>query len=621
MRPRSSAPRGAARPQLPRRGAVTALAAFLLLLAAPTTAFAQARAEAPRHPNILLVLTDDQGWGDVRSHGNPAIDTPVMDRLARESARFERFYVSPVCAPTRASLMTGRYSLRTGTQWVTFGLETMRPDEVTMAEVLRDAGYATGLFGKWHNGSHYPSDPVGQGFDTFVGFAAGHWNNYFDATLESDHVAGRLGAGGHVDRQALETTGDITDVLTDSTLAFIDRNRDRPFFAYVPYNAPHGPFQVTDRYFDKYTARGLDDKTAAVYGMVDNADENLGRILAEVDRLGLRDDTIVLFLTDNGPNGERFNGHMHGIKASVHEGGSRVPLFVRWPGHMDSTTVVRHIAAHIDLLPTLAEMAGVPLPAGLALDGISLAPTLLRTGPEPTGQTLFTHHSETAALRPYPGAVRTDRWRAVRYGDAWELYDMTADPSEAVDVAPGYPDLVARFAAEYDAWFADASRGLSEPRRAPVGYAEAPGVDLPAVESTFTGSIRYAGESGWSNDWLTGWAQGGTASWLLDVVAPGTYRVSADVTAPRAGVRLEASVGRARTAGDVPTFDPPLTPSPDRVPRGEVYAKPWETVDLGTIRLDAGPATVTVRALTDRQAADALDLHTFTLTRLDAPTP
>ena len=315
-------------------------------------------------------MTDDQGWGDVRSHGNPLLDTPVMDALARESARFENFYVSPVCAPTRASLLTGRYSLRTGTQWVTYGLETMRPEEVTLAEIFRDAGYATGLFGKWHNGSHYPSDPIGQGFQTFVGFAAGHWNNYIDAPLVAN---GRT----------IQTEGFITDVLTDSALAFIDRHRAEPFFAYVPYNAPHSPFQVPDRYFDAYTARGLDAKSAAVYGMVENLDDNLGRLLDRLDALGLTDDTIVVFLTDNGPNGERFNGHMRGIKASVHEGGSRVPLFVRWPGHIDPASGVREIAAHIDLLPTLAELAGIALPDGLALDGVSLANALLGRSPGP----------------------------------------------------------------------------------------------------------------------------------------------------------------------------------------------------------------------------------------------
>ncbi|PAP76004.1 arylsulfatase [Rubrivirga marina] len=580
----------------PARAALCLLAMGLVLAGA-------VRGQETR-PNVLLVMTDDQGWGDVRSHGNPLLDTPVMDRLAREGARFERFYVSPVCAPSRASLLTGRYSLRTGTQWVTYGLETMRPEEVTIAEVFGAAGYATGLFGKWHNGSHYPSDPLGQGFDTFVGFSAGHWNNYVDAPLVAN---GR----------EVETRGFITDVLTDSALAFVERNRDRPFLAYVPYNAPHSPFQVPDAYFDRYKARGFDDRTAAVYGMVENVDDNLGRLLDRIEALGLAERTVVVFLTDNGPNGDRFNGHMRGFKASVHEGGSRVPLFVRWPGRIEAGATVPELAAHIDLLPTLADLAGVPLPAGLVLDGVSLAPALLGTGPAPTGRTLFTHHSRGADLEPYPGAVRTDRWRLVREGAGWELFDMAADPSEAVDVAAHHPDVARRLAAAYDAWFADVTRGLDAPRRIPVGFPEAPVVTLPAVESTQAGGVRYAGESGWANDWLTGWgADGDRAAWALDVVEAGVYRVVLDVTAPAPGVRLRVASGAATTEAVVDrAFDPPFLPSPDRVPRGEVYAKPWMPLDAGTLRLGAGPARLAVD-LVAAPGPDALDLHAVTLHRV-----
>ncbi|MEM8601781.1 MAG: arylsulfatase, partial [Bacteroidota bacterium] len=314
-------------------------------------------------PNVLLIMTDDQGWGDLRVHGNPDLDTPVLDALARESVRFDRFYVSSVCAPTRASLLTGRDHLRTGVQWVTGGLETMRPEEVTIAEVYRDAGYATGLFGKWHSGAHYPADPRGQGFETVFGFIAGHLNNYFDTDL--------LHSG-----ELVETEGYITDVLTDAAINFIEAERDHPFFAYVPYNAPHSPFQVPDAYFDKYVERGFDARMASIYGMVENIDTNVGRLLAALDATGQAEQTIVVFLTDNGPNGVRYNGGMRGTKASVHEGGVRVPLFIRYPNQLPADHVVRPLAAHIDLLPTLAELSDVPLPDSLDLDGRSLAPLM-----------------------------------------------------------------------------------------------------------------------------------------------------------------------------------------------------------------------------------------------------
>ncbi|HLL95021.1 MAG TPA: sulfatase-like hydrolase/transferase, partial [Spirosoma sp.] len=215
-------------------------------------------------PNVLFILTDDQGWGDLGLHGNPHVETPHLDQLARDGAQFERFFVSPLCAPTRASLLTGRYHLRTGTVSVTGGWERMNADEQTLAEIFKQNGYATGCFGKWHNGEHYPEDPIGQGFDEFLGFCAGHWNNYFDTELQ------------HND-EMVPTRGFITDVLTDAAIGFIENNKEKPFFCYLPYNAPHSPFQVPDRYFDKCKARGLDDQNACVYGMVENLDDNIGR--------------------------------------------------------------------------------------------------------------------------------------------------------------------------------------------------------------------------------------------------------------------------------------------------------------------------------------------------------
>ena len=203
-----------------------------------------------RPPNIVLVLTDDQGFGDIRSHGNDLINTPVHDRLALEGAQFDRFYVSPVCAPTRASLLTGRYHLRTGVHGVTRGHEIMRDEEVTIAELLKQNGYATGAFGKWHNGSQYPHHPNGQGFDEFLGFCAGHWNNYFDTTL--DHNG-----------QMVPSKGFMIDVVTDAAIEFIEKNKTKPFFCYLPYNTPHTPWQVPDKYFQKYMAMGIEDPKVA----------------------------------------------------------------------------------------------------------------------------------------------------------------------------------------------------------------------------------------------------------------------------------------------------------------------------------------------------------------------
>lgn len=578
---------------------------LLLVGSAAEPGWAQGR------PNVLLIMTDDQGWGDLYSHGNSKIDTPVLDRLATEGARFDRFYVSPVCAPTRASLLTGRYHLRTGTAGVTRGMETMRAGEVTLAEVLGAGGYATGIFGKWHNGAHYPNDPLGQGFDTFVGFSAGHWNNYFGTHLVRD---GRT----------VETEGYITDVLTDAALAFIEEHRDEPFFAYVPYNTPHSPFQVPDRYFDRYQERGLDDETAAAYAMVENIDDNVGRLLAALDRLGLAENTIVLFLTDNGPNGDRFNGGMRGRKGSVHEGGVRVPLFLRWPGRVPEGRLVRQITAHIDLLPTLAELTGVPLPEGGApLDGISLVPLLQREEPERWPERLlFSHWAGTrgGTLERYPGAVRTERYRAVNTGGPWQLYDMIQDPYETIDLAAELPEVVARLGAAYEAWFQDVTQPGIERPAIPVGYEEAPVVELPAPEAYFEGGIGYYGGQGWANDWLTDWTSPEAAAWWeLDVVRPGRYEIELLYTVPveDVGARLRAEAGEASVEGRIRrAHDPAPVPSPDRIERKEVYEKRWAPLRLGMLRLEKGPQRLYVRA-PEIPGTQALDLKAVRLRRLE----
>ncbi|MEZ4700010.1 MAG: arylsulfatase [Rhodothermales bacterium] len=562
-------------------------------------------------PNILLVMTDDQGWGDIRSHGNAAIDTPVMDRLAREGVRFERFYVSPVCAPTRASLLTGRDALRTGVHGVTRAHETMRAEEVTLAEALRDAGYATGMFGKWHNGAHYPYDPNGQGFDEFLGFTAGHWNNYFDTQLEHN---GRL----------TRTAGYITDVLTDAAVQFIEQHRAAPFFAYVAYNAPHSPFQVPDAYYDKYIARGLDSQNASVYGMVENVDDNLGRLLDTLDQLELSRNTIVVFLTDNGPNGcDRYNGDMKGCKGHVDEGGVRVPLFVRWPAELPRDTVVRTLAAHIDVMPTLLDLAGVTPAVQPAFDGRSLAP-LMRGEPAAwPDRELYSHWYGGGVVQPYPGSVRTERWRAVNKGGGWELYDMLNDPGQHVEVGAQYPEVVSRLDVAYRDWFARAASGNFDPIPTPIGYEERPTVTLPGHEAYLIPSpgagINYDVAAGWANDWVTDWTDPAAyAMWPVDVVATGRYEITLLYTCPPAhvGGRLRVEIGGEALEKPVERAHDPLPVfSPDRVLRKEVYEKEWASLAMGTVRLEAGVTQLAVRAAT-MENGGTIDLKAVQLRRV-----
>ncbi len=316
----------------------------------------QSREPLNREPlNIVVILADDQGWGDLGINGNPNLATPNIDSLARDGAMFEHFYVCPVCAPTRAEFLTGRYHARGGVRGVSTGLERLAPGVKTIADTFKAAGYATALFGKWHNGSQWPYHPNARGFDEFYGFTSGHWGEYFDPWLEhnSEPVRGK---------------GYISDDLTNHALDFIEHHKAAPFFCYLAFNTPHSPFCVPDAYWDRLkdrpiSLRGKDGEkedlpvTREALAMCENMDWNVGRVLKKLDALKLAENTVVVYFSDNGPNSWRWNGAMKGRKGSTDEGGVRSPLFMRWPGKIKAGTRISNIAGAIDLLPTLATMA------------------------------------------------------------------------------------------------------------------------------------------------------------------------------------------------------------------------------------------------------------------------
>lgn len=579
----------------------TPLLPVLIACLAPTT-FAAAR----ERPNVLLILTDDQGYGDLGLHGNPHLKTPNLDRLGSTAIRFDRFYVSPLCAPTRASILTGRYALRTGVKGVSRGAETMPAEEVTLAESLRGAGYRTAYFGKWHNGEHYPYTPLGQGFDRSFGFQLGHWNNYFDTTLDRD---GR----------PEKTRGYINDVLTDEVLRFLDEPGDAPFLAYLAYNTPHSPFQVPDAYFDRYKALGLDDRLACIYGMCANLDDNIGRMLGRLEDRGLRENTIVVFLTDNGPNGARFNAGMRGTKGSLHEGGSRVPCFLSWPARYREPRTVDRIAAHIDLLPTLLELCGVPCPTTFPLDGRSLVPLLDGDAADWPDRILFGQHQLPAPGRPLTGSLRTQQHRLVNEGRGWQLFDMEADPGQTRDIATEEPDRTRALVAAYEAWWAEIRTQADRPiPPIPVGHPRADTVVLPTPQARFDGGIRFSGKHP-NNAWLTGWeSTDATVAWDLEVARPGRYRVSLEYLCPPedAGGRVEARSGDRSIRIVVAPTAVRQVPSPDRFPRDEVYEMEWARQVVGVIDLEQGRQTLTLRAL-ERPGRQVLELKSLILDRLE----
>ena len=577
---------------------------------------ARGAVDGVRRPNIVLIMTDDQGWGDVTAHGNDKLKTPNMDLLARQGAWFDRFYVSPVCAPTRASLMTGRYHPRTGVYGVTRGGENMRLEEVTIADVFKKAGYATGCFGKWHNGRHYPYHPNGRGFDEFYGFCAGHWNNYFKTGL--DHNG-----------KDVRSSGFIIDDLTDKAIAFIGANRAKPFLCYVPYNTPHTPWQVPDKYWDRVNKRDIDkDTTACAYAMCENIDDNIGRILKTLDDLKLTNDTIVIFLSDNGPNTGRWNGEMKGKKGSTDEGGVRVPFFLRWPGHVKPRKI-EQIASHIDVLPTLAELAGIVKPKTCPLDGVSLVPLIEGDAKDWTDRMIFSTWNGRVS-------VRTQQYRA----NAQALYDMTIDPHQKKDISADKPEIHAKLAAACRKWSADVGLSDREVRPIPIGYPQRPVVTMPGHEAMLVSSskapapapkkgkrkkrrgpmgISYNKGSGWANDWVDNWTETDAYPyWPVDVVNGGQYEVTlmyvCGVDDVGAKIRVECG-GGALDGKIAKAHNPEFIRSPDRIARKEVYEKVWAPLKMGQITLTKGVNKFIVRALS-KPGRKVMELKAVRLERI-----
>jgi arylsulfatase A len=555
-------------------------------------------------PNVLLILTDDQGYGDLSLHGNPHLDTPHLDKLGRSSVRFDRFFVNSVCAPSRASILTGRYAVRTGVFSVTRNGEAIKPSEVTLGEAFKSADYQTAYFGKWHNGSQYPSTPIGQGFDEFLGFTAGHINNYFDAEL----LRGS---------QPVKTKGYITDVLTDEAINYM-KDQSEPFFCYLSYNAPHGPYQVPDSYYDKFNKKGFSPSVAGTWAMCENIDDNIGKLMYFLEKKELINNTIVLFLTDNGATSPKkiYNAGMKGGKTSTYEGGSRVPLFVHWPKANWGTHIVEELTAHIDLFPTLMDLCGIQAPKGPQLDGISLRPLLEGSKASWPERILYTHNGIDEKNK-YPGAVRTKRYRlscllpGPNAGSAaknldhkvkpWELYDIIKDPGQKKNLAKKMPEKVLELSRLYDTWIEETFSDGRSRMPLPVGYAEHNPVSLHASQSYFDKSIRYESGRGFAHDWLTGWTNPDSTIWFdVHVVQEGNYEISLDYACLKsnAGVELKVSSQDSFCKAKVKAALSPEIELPHRDSRGKATYRDraWGQMKIGNLKLSKGRAQIKIEA-------------------------
>ena len=543
---------------------LTVLTRVLALIPLILLAFACGpAAEGPDRPNIILIMTDDQGWAQLGSHGDPVLQTPRLDAMAAESVEMTRFYVSPVCAPTRAALMTGRYNYRTGVVDTYLGRAMMAPDELTIAEILRDSGYRTGIFGKWHLGDNYPQRTVDQGFQASVVHKGGGigqpsdppGSDYFDPILFRDGVQASF-------------EGYCTDVYFDEAIRWIGDGSGEPFFAYIPTNAPHSPYLVPDSYREPYAAQGLSDKDARIYGMITNIDDNVGRLLDHLEAQGLSGNTIFIFMTDNGPTTRLYHAGLRAQKASVYEGGIRVPFLVRWPDRLEAHKV-ESLGAHIDVTPTLLAAAGVAAPSEAQFDGINLLPLWEGELSELPDRTYFVQaHRGNEPERYRAFAAVEQQYKLVQplsfrdsppEGAAIELYDLIADPSETTDLAADMPDVVDRLKAGYDSWFDDvsASRGF-EAVRFMVGSDQQQSVTLTRQD--------------WRMETPDGWGRREKVlgRWEVEVASEGPYDVVVTFANPApAGATAEIGFGEAKQSVAVASDAESVTFEGVTLPTGE----------------------------------------------------
>ena len=543
-------------------------------------------------PNVIVLLTDDQGWGDLSLNGNTDLSTPNIDSLANDGASFEHFFVCPVCSPTRAEFLTGRYHVRGGVYSTSAGGERLDLDEVTIADTFRSAGYTTGAFGKWHNGMQYPYHPNGRGFDEFYGFCSGHWGDYFSPPLEQN---GKIVKG----------NGFCIDDFTDKAITFIENSskNKKPFFAYLPYNTPHSPMQVPDKWWDKFKnkkikMRNRDPRREDInhircaLAMCENIDWNVGRVLKKINDLKIEKNTIVIFFHDNGPNGVRWNGGMKGRKGSTDEGGVRSPLLIRWPDKISKGIKINQITSVMDLLPTLTDCANIPISSEKALDGRSLKPLLLGERNKWKERTLINYwRGKTSA--------RNQNFRLDHLG---KLYDMTNDPGQIADISALRPKIRNQLLEEVSHWKETVLPELGKDERSfVIGHPNYRWTQVPARDGVSHGAIKRSGRfpnCSYYENWKT---TEDKITWNCEVGASGTYEVSIHYTLKKGDEGTVVQLSHNNASIEHKFTESHEVPSRgqenDRVERRESYVKDFKEIKIGKINLTKGKGELTLKAL------------------------
>ena len=541
-------------------------------------------------PNVILIVTDDQGWGDLSYHGNKNLNTPNLDALAEAGISMTNFYVQPVCSPTRAEVLTGKYFSRLGVYDTSSGGERMDLGSSTIGDIFKSMGYATAAFGKWHNGAQPPYHPNSRGFDEFYGFCSGHWGNYFSPMIEHNgtYTTGK---------------GFLTNDLFTRSMAFIEEQNNTPFFLYIPVNSPHSPMQVPDAYWSRFKSKRLDnvaylpekedlDFTRAALAMVENVDFNVGRLLSFLEQQGLEENTIVVFMSDNGPNSWRWNGALKGKKGDTDEGGVKSPLFIKWPKKIKPGTRLTQIMGSIDVLPTLSGMVGISLNDTIKIDGIDLHQDILNTKDHFKNRALFNHWNGKTS-------VRIQNYRLDHQN---RLYDLRKDVSQLHDISESKPELrdsLIRLKLSYEKLVRKIP-GTRDTRPYTIGAANQGFSHLPAQDGFLKGSLKRSNR--WPNDsYITNWKTlNDSISWPVSVLNSGDFEVFLYYTceAKNLGPTLEINFRNQKISKTIKeAFESPLDASyRDIYPRMESDVKVFKRIKFGEFTLSKGIGTVSLTA-------------------------
>jgi len=540
-------------------------------------------------PNVILIISDDQGWGDLSFNGNTNLQTPNIDALATNGVSFENFYVQPVCSPTRAELLTGRHYTKLGVYSTSAGGERFNLGETTIAEVFKRQGYHTAAYGKWHSGSQPPYHPNSRGFDDFYGFTSGHWGNYFSPMLEHN---GKI----------LKGKGFLVDDLTDRGLDFITENQNEPFFLYLPLNTPHSPMQVPEKYWNRFKEKDLEWKylgqekedftfTKAALAMVENIDHNVGRITNQLKKLKLEENTIVIFMSDNGPNSWRWNGGMRGRKGSTDEGGVRTPFFIQWKNTLSAGKKINTIASALDILPTLSDLTDSPVSSKKPLDGVSLKSLLFGKAKKTAPRYIYNHWNGKTSLRS----------QHYRLDHENRLYHIFKERYQKTDVSEYQSNLRDSLIAIKSKWLSEmvTQEENKDDRPFTLGHPDYDFTHLPARDGLAHGNITRSNR--WPND-----SYGHFEVELYHTMAE-----------ENKGVTLELLYGENKLMKRIDeSHNPPFDGvENDRILRGESYVKDFKPINLGEIYLQKGRKQLVLKALAI-PGKEAIDVRLLTFKRL-----